>query len=202
MNQEIKSILDKIENKKNELDAFRDKFINHCKAFALEEFDNRITSAISNNPEKVKELGSDGLAPIKKETEEAKANLNSFVDSIFYQDELWLYKQSELTPENCPFFSYNVNGNRLPDIVEEPVRLLMSPIGKILIEHELESKEYWKESEGLMIYRYGLSPSNAMKDSLNEFSEKFDELFRLLEEMKVQKRKKESGEALDLWGKS
>lgn len=202
MDQEIKSILDKIESKKNELDALRDKFINHCKAFALEEFDERITSAIGKNPEKVKELGSKGLAPIKKETEEAKANLNNFVDSTLYKDELWLYKQGELTPENCPCSSYNVNGNRLPAIVEEPVRLLMSPIGKILIEHELESKEYWEESKGLMRYRYGFSPSNEMKISLNEFGEKFDELFRLLEEMKVQKRKKESGEALDLWSKS
>lgn len=202
MDQEIRAALDKIESKKKELDTFRDKFIDDCKMFAHQEFDEKIQSAIGNNPDKVKGLGSEGIAPIKQEIEIAKEALDSFVGSILKKDEIWLYKQAELTPENSPFHTYRVNGNRLPDIIEESVRLVLSSAGQILVRHDIDKNEQWEASGQYMRYRYGLSASQPMKDSLNAFSEKFDELFRLLETLKSQKRERERHEAIDLWNKS
>lgn len=202
MDIEINDTLNKIESKKQELDNFRDRFIDQCRVFASTQFDDLIDSAIRSNPEKIQELGVEGIAPIKQEVQEAKASLDSFVDKLLYEDDIWLYKQEEATPDNCPFHKYHVRGNRLPEVLEEPVKMLLSPAGEILVKHALTSNEQWEKSGDMMRYRYGYSPTATMKDTLNEFNEKFDEFYRLLEQLQEYKRQKASNEAKDLWDKS
>ena len=202
MDSEITAVIAQIETKKSELDAARDAFVQACKTFASNEINERIRSAISSNAEKVKELGEEGLAPIKKKVEEALANNDSFVEGIICQDSCWLYKQEELTTENCPFASYMVHGNRLPDIIDEPLRMLLSPAGVILLSSDLDTSEHWEKNGEIMRYRYGLNINSELKETMTAFGAKFDELYRLLEKLETLKAKKESNEALNLWDKS
>jgi len=202
MESEIKDTLTLIESQKSELEVEKNKFVEACKAFAKNEINDRIRSAISSNPQKVKELGSEGLAPIKRKVEEALTTIDSFVEDIICKDSIWLHTQEELTSKNCPVGSYMVHGNRLPDIVEEPLRLLLSPAGEILMSNDLDTSENWDKIGLLRRYRYGISWSKELIHYMDSFNFKFNELSRLLEKVEALKAKKESNEALNVWDKT
>lgn len=202
MDKEITNVLTQIDSKKSELDVERNKFVNACKSFAKNEINKRIRSAISSNPEKAKELGTEGLAPIKKEVEESLLTIDSYVEELICKDSFWLYKQENITTINCPFASYMVHGNRLPDIIDEPLRLLLSPAGVILMSYGLGTSEDWEKRGEMMRYRYGINIDDDLITSMKSFGSKFDELYRLLETLESLKIKKESGEALNLWDES
>ena len=201
MESEIKDTLALVESIKAELEVEKNKFVEVCKIFAKNEINERIRSAISSNSQKVKELGAEGLAPIKSKVEESLSTIDSFVESIFCTDSIWLHRQKELTSENCPFGSYTVHGNRLPDIVEEPLRMLLSPAGEIIMSNDLDTSDNWEKKGSMMRYRYGFSYSKELKDSMASIGDKFDELYRLLEKLDDLKARKESNEALNLWDK-
>lgn len=201
MHANIENVQSKITVKKEDLDQQRAKFIEACKTNIKQEINNYVRNAISSNPQKAKELGEEGLAPIKIELNKSLQTTENVVEKALLQKELWLHHQDILTTKICPYGHYSVHGNSLPKSIEKQLRKLLSPAGTIILKYELGDKDLWEEKGQYVHYKYGISFAEDQKETMSVFGDLFNELFYLLEELESLKAKKESTEALNLWDK-
>jgi len=201
MNSEISRTLALIESIKSELEIERCNFVELSKLFATNKSNDFIREAIITNASKVKELGMKGLAPIKRRIEEAFLCLDSFVEIIISDDSLWLYKQDVISSDNCPIGSYRISGNKFPDIINEPLRMIFSPIGIILLSNGLVPSKYWEKRDSIVLCQEEIDWNKELKDSMRIFNSKFDDMVCLLKTIENLKAQKESKEALELWNK-
>ncbi|MCE7521021.1 hypothetical protein LZG37_23065 [Halomonas titanicae] len=201
MNKDIDQIDIQIQAKKDELEADVSRFIEVCAAFAKEVLESKVRSAIHSQPERVEETGEAGLKKMKEEVEKAHVEMDKFTEDLINRDGLWAHRKGDLNTTGCEFGAYQQYGNRLPDQVEEQVRLLLSPAGRVLIENQFADPKDWENRDGLHRYRYGISWSDEQKAVMKSYGEKFSELWRLLEEKERLIAQKKGDQALDQWDK-
>jgi hypothetical protein len=125
--------------------------------------------------------------------------LDSFVEIIISDDLLWLYKQGVLSSEICPIGSYRISENNFPDILNEPLKTIFSPIGTVLLSNGLAPCKCWEKKDSIVICQNEIDWNKELKDSMRMFSSKFDEMVCLLKTIENLKAQKESKEALELW---
>ena len=199
MLQGVKEKLFEIDSKKLELDSLQKRFAIECKRFIANNIEGKVRSAIALNPEKVMELGRDGLKPVKNTVTQIINNISDSVDKIINNDELWLHKQEDLCSDNFSPGKYSMKGRRGPEILEDEVRKLLSPVGKILIQYNLDTSENWEEKNDCLYYRHNLDWSREMKDCMEQYSECFNELSGLVKEYESLSRHTRENDALELW---
>lgn len=199
MSNELDVLEEKISKIVSDLENLQSDVLDECKKFAVYKFDEIVRSTISNHPEKVQQLGHDGLKPIKIKAESIKENLPILTENKINQDELWLHRQAELTSNNCPFHAYHVYRNGLPDTLKEVVRSLLSPAGNLLLDSGLANQDEWRNKGDYIRYNYGFDVTEGLKKSIRTYSNLFDQLSRLLEEKKTLSAKLTSDGALALW---
>ena len=76
-----------------------------------------------------------------------------------------------------------MHGNRGPEIIEDAVRLLLSPAGEILMSHGFNIDREWERYGKTVRYRYGYDWSQGMKEIMKKMDNHFNELYKLLEEI-------------------
>ena len=199
MLQGVKERLSEIDSKKLELDSLQRRFVIECKRFAARIIEGKIRSAISLNHEKAMELGKEGLKPVKNQVNKIIDNISDSVEEIINNDELWLHSREELRTDNFPHGQYTMKGRHGPEILEEAVRKLLSPVGKILIQYNLDTDENWQEKTDYMYYRHDIDWSYEMKECMDQYKEQFDELSCLVKEYVLLSRKTRENDALELW---
>lgn len=195
---------EKIDLKLRELELIQKEFISECELFLKSKIDEFTKLSIKSNLKKVENLGKKGLLKMKKQIDEL--NIKDLVNTYINKDDLWLFRQKEITSYNCEFGKYfmDENINKIPDIIEDSVRLLFSPIGKILmdfglIDTDMKKFQDWKISGERVRYRWGFECSKGMKETMIKLNKSFKELHYLLKERESFKMDIEGDKALNLW---
>lgn len=201
MDKDIDQIDLQIKVKKGELEADVNRFVEVCAQFAKDLLESKIRSAIYSQPDRVEEIGEAGLKKMKEEVEQADSEMEEFAEDLINRDELWTHRKDNLKTTDCEFGAYHQYGNRLPEQVEEQIRLLISPAGRILMEHHFANPKDWENRGELHRYRYGIDWSDEQKAVMKSYGEKFSELRRLLEEKERLIAKKKGDQAIDHWDK-
>lgn len=199
MAKDIEHLEKQIEAKREELEGDVRRFIAACMRFAEDMLESKVRSAIHSHPERVEEIGEAGLKKMKGDVAEAHGQMEELVESLVNRDELWAHRKDDFSTKDYEFGSYYQHGNRLPDQVEDQIRLLLSPAGRILTEHQLANPQDWENRGGLQRYRYGIGWSDDQKSIMKSYGEKFSQLWRLIEEKEQLLAQKKGNQALRQW---
>ncbi|NOX35442.1 MAG: hypothetical protein GXP56_17215 [Deltaproteobacteria bacterium] len=199
MARDVKEKLFEIDSKKIELDFLQQQFLVECKRFAARSIEGKVRFAISSNPEKTMALGKAGLTPIKSHVNKMIDNVSDLVEKIINRPELWRHTEQSLSAENFPIDQYLAKKNKGPGIFEKPVKKILSPVGELLISHGLDTDKNWEKNEGTVMYRLPLAWSPEMKDCMDQYNERFNELSKLVYEYESLLTQSSGIDALDLW---
>ncbi len=199
MARDIKENLFEIDSKKIELDFLQQQFLVECKRFIAACIEGRVRAAISANPEKALELGRDGLAPLKGQVNRMLETVSDQVNERLGRDDLWRHKENQLDPARFEKDSYGFVGVKGPEMLEQALSSLLSPVGRILIHSGLDTAANWEEKEGEFVYRHPLDWSREMKQCIENYSLGFNALCDLITANKVLSAQRTGSDALDLW---
>ncbi|MFB1053057.1 hypothetical protein [Vibrio diabolicus] len=194
---ELDRIEHQIAQKVIELDKKRDEVIQECLSWVQEESNKMMRNAIAENPQRVRDLGTSGLKPIKDRFH--SLNYEGITQALLGSDDIWLHKQNKLTRENCPLSSYMVHGNRLPEKIEEGLRCSLSLIGDMLLEYQLTDPSHWATKGEITRYRYGLTFGTKIKEKVKAYNDSFTDLYWMLETLDNARSQLDSNSALNLW---
>jgi hypothetical protein len=199
MVRDVKEKLFEIDSKKIELDFLQQQFLVECKRFAAQTIERIVRLAIFSNSEKAIALGKEGLKPVKERINNIIDDISDLVDKIVNNNELWFHTRETLTAKNFPTDQYLLKGNQGCEILEPPLKKLLSPIGEILMTHALDTQKNWKKNQVSIIYRHPLDWSIEMNQCIEQYNERFNELAKLVQEYETLSTQGSGNEALDLW---
>lgn len=199
MARDIKEKLFEIDSKKVELDFLQQQFLVECKRFAATCIEGKVRTAISANPEKAIALGRDGLRPVKEQVNHMVETVSDQVEKILDQDNLWLHKQSELEQDLFEQGAYAFEGANRPEILEQALLKLLSPVGGLLIKIDLDTLDNWEEKDGNFLYRHPLNWTMEMKQCIENYNLGLNELSDLMAAYQKLLKQSTGSDALDLW---
>ncbi|MBU2630722.1 MAG: hypothetical protein KKE61_19080 [Proteobacteria bacterium] len=199
MARDVKEKLFEIDSKKIELDFLQQQFLVECKRFAAQSIEGKVRFAISSNAKKAITLGKLGLTPIKNQVNDMIDNISDMVDKIVNQGQLWLHTRETLVAKDFPTDQYLVKGSRGPEILETALKKILSPLGKLLITHGLDTDKNWEENHETLLYCHPLDWSKEMSHCIRQYNERFNELSKLVEEYESLSMQSSGNDALDLW---
>ncbi len=199
MARDIKEKLFEIDSKKIELDFLQQQFLVECKRFAATCIEGKVRAAISVNPEKALALGREGLTPVKQQVNQMVETVSDKVEKVLDQDILWLHKETELEPDRFERDAYDFDGARGPDILEQALLNLLSPVGALLMGQNLDKSDNWEEKDGKFIYRHPLDWTREMKQCIEKYSREFNVLSDLVDAYQELSKQSTGSDALDLW---
>jgi hypothetical protein len=199
MVRDIKEKQFEIDSKKLELDFIKKQFLIECKRFAAQQIEGRVRQAISSHAQTALALGKKGLKPIKKQVNEMMESVSDLVDATVNLDDIWLHTNETLIAECFPENHYAINDSGGPDILNSAIKKLLSPTGELLLAHDLDTSENWKTIDGDIIFGHELELSQEMRQCIQQYNERFNELAKLVCEFELLSSKNSGSDALELW---
>lgn len=199
MTRDLKEKLFEIDSKKIELDFLQQQFLVESKRFIAQNMERCARNAVSSNPQKALSLGKEGLAPVKTKIEELTNNVSDMVDSQINREALWHHHQEDLRTDNFKPDAYACEDGQYPADIKEALILLLSPVGKILMDHDLDGDQNWKNTGETVKYLGSPAWTKEMVRCITEYSDRFSELSRLVAEYEILTQQSAGNDALDLW---
>ncbi len=199
MARDAKEKLFEIDSKKIELDFLRQQFLVECKRYAAQCIEGKVRTAISANAEKALALGREGLLPIKTRVNQMIDKTSELVEEVINQDHLWRHSNETLSVKNFPRDHYRLNGNCGPGILDKAFKQVLTPVGTLLMEHELDTEKNWRPGPNGMVYRHPLHWSPEMLACITRYNDRFNELAGLVEAYEELSKQDSGSDALDLW---
>ncbi len=188
----------------DQMESLAQDFIGATQSFAIEMFESHVKGARHDNPEHAIELGVEGLKKLKTDLEKLVSNASEIVGRHLNQDSLWPHRESSANNARFHRFStHRMSGNRLPDVLEEPVRLILGHVGEILIDHgfaELDGP--WGKRSGAPRYNYGFPCSEKMTKIINQYAGRHEELTKVDKQIEELEHQKAQAIAASLWDKA
>lgn len=211
---EVKIALEKEKCEKyiNEAEKVKDDCIN----LIINDIKNRIKRGIEEYVKKdvdnTNELGLEKLSILKKKMNEHILNVDNLKEVISNKNiEIWKVSQDFI--ETIDFNTgdnfgkqYN-NKKEIFSNVEDIIKNEYSKIGNLLHEFNyLNQKENsgreWEIKRGDYVYKYGISLSDKLRDSLKEYEKIFSEYFKSNENIVKYVQEFKETNALLLWSKA
>ena len=211
---EVKIALEKEKCEKyiNEAEKVKDDCIN----LIINDIKNRIKRGIEEYVKKdvdnTNELGLEKLSILKKKMNEHILNVDNLKEVISNKNiEIWKVSQDFI--ETIDFNTgdnfgkqYN-NKKEINPNVEDIIKNEYSKIGNLLHEFNyLNQKENsgreWEIKRGDYVYKYGISLSDKLRDSLKEYEKIFSEYFKSNENIVKYVQEFKETNALLLWSKA
>ncbi len=199
MARDVKEKLFEIDSKKIELDFLQKQFLVECKRFAAQSIEGKVRQAISANPQKAMDLGKKGLKPVKDQVNNMMDSVSELVESIINKDDIWLHTNETLEIKGFPKNHYATNGTLGPNILETALKKLLSPTGKILLLHNLDTDKNWETCSNEVLYRHSMDWSLEMCRCIEQYNDRFNELSKLVGEYEILTEQSSGNDALDLW---
>jgi len=199
MARDVREKLFEIESKKIELDFLQQQFLVECKRFSAQTIEGKVRLAISSNHGKAIALGREGLKPIKDKVVHMVDTVSDLVEETVNSPLLWLHTRETLVASNFPEDYYLIKDNLGPEILESALKKILSPIGEILMFHGLDSDKNWENHQGTFLYRQPLDWSKEMRQCIEKYNKRFNELSKLVHEYESLSLESSSNDALDLW---
>ncbi len=199
MARDLKEKLFEIDSKKIELDFIQHQFLIECKRFAAQAIEGVVRRAVSSNSAKAMALGKEGLRPIKDQVNKILDDISDNVETVINRDELWMHKKEISDTGKLSADMYTTKGKTGPELLEIPIKKILSPVGELLTAHELDNEQNWEKTQNFMKYRHNLEWSHEMCKCMDQYNRRFNELVKLMEEYKSICRQNSGNEALDLW---
>jgi hypothetical protein len=199
MARDVREKLFEIDSKKIELGFLQQQFIVECKRFTAQNIEGIVRLAISSYPKKAISLGEKGLKPVKDQINALINNVSDMVEEHINTPRLWLHEQESLSSKDYLGNAYSTTGSQGPEMLETGLKKALSPAGEILISSGLDTDKNWEQTPDGMIYRHALSWTREMSKCIKHYSERFNELSKLVSEYESLSVQNAGNDALDLW---
>ena len=180
------------------------KFLQNTVLFLCDWSRQTVERAVTSSPELTKQLGKEGLSRLKSELAQLTREMPDHVQKHLNKNELWLHR-GEIPPrDKYSQGPYDFHSNRQPDKVNDQVRILLGYAGALLVKFGLamyDKNSSWEQDTATAStkFKYGFDWSEDMKRCLLTYSEIYNRLSQLAEELASTKRQKAETEAKELW---
>jgi hypothetical protein len=195
IDQQIKQTEMNAEQIRKRLDDFKDSFIRIVKPFVVAYYRQQAESSVRNNPALAQQLGTAGLAPIKRKIEELIKQSESNVEALFSRPEFWPHLNKPM-PDSSDLYSETKN---------DPIRALRKalwPVFPILGEVGLASKEFLRMGMGQQYYPYALPDFSQFQQVWKNYREIYESYFQMLQQIAALQKQKAEHEAKTIWDKA
>jgi hypothetical protein len=192
IDQQIKQTEMNAEQIKSRLDDFKESFIRIVKPFVVTYYRKEAESWVRNKPALTQQLGTAGLAPIKKKIEELIKRSESNVEALFSRAEFWPHLNQ---PMPNPYEMYS---EMKPDPIQA-LRKALWPVFPILGEAGLVDKDFLKMGTGQQYYPYALPDFPQFEQTRKNYREIYEAYFQTLQQLQALQKQKAAQEAKSLW---
>ena len=211
---EISDFDTQISDLETEIESVKVKMEDVCRGFlvatdkfAVKWFEERAERAVTSNPEVVKNLDAERLRKLKAALEKLVLRVPKIVEKHVNDDKYWAHR-GELTGDSFSHIGrYRIYGRSVPDEMDSAVREALGYVGGLLSEYGLadvgDHREWAMDYPGPHPkYRREYKWSEEMNAALNRYSELYNRLLKLSQELKEVKNSKAQAEAKHLWDKA
>ena len=211
---EISDFDTQINDLETEIESLKVKMEDVCRGFlvatdkfAVKWFEERAERAVTSNPEVVKRLDAERLRKLKAALERLVLRVPKMVEKHVNADKYWAHR-GELAGDSFSHLGrYRIYGRSVPDEMDNAVREVLGYVGGLLSEYGLadvgDHKEWAMDYPGPHPrYRREYKWSEEMNAALNRYSELYNKLLKLGQELKEVKNSKAEAEAKHLWDKA
>ncbi len=187
------------------LEKSRGEFKDALSAFAIDWVEKELERyLIKENPEKARQLGVVGMAPIKKDLKELQKRLPEVVNGTVFDDSAWPHREEFLKkmgskPKDLCF--------RIDEYLLQIIHRVINSLGPILKQYSLvpfDHRNAWQLDNGKPYHNhnYGFNLSEALRKALGDYIEEFREMERAQGALQKLLEEKAQAEARLLWEKS
>lgn len=203
---EIDQKISDLEKQLNDLQGSMEEVRNRFRRSVLDYASNWIKDTlerhlIKENPEKTKQLGKSGIDALKVEFKNVIKQLPKNVNNIINDNKKWPHR----TESGFTLKEIETASCKIPDILTEMIRLIISHLGPILKKYELvQFEKYggWELQGEKVIYIYGINLSPELVQIISNYKERFHDYEKTLKDLTSFKKNKAQEEARILWEKN
>ena len=204
---QISDLETEIESAKVKMEDVCRGFLVATDKFAVKWFEERAERAVISNPEVVKRLDAERLRKLKAALERLVLRVPKMVEKHVNADKYWAHRDELAGDPLSHFGRYRIYGRSVPDEMDNAVREALGYVGVLLSEYGLadvgDHKEWAMDYPGTHPkYRREYKWSEEMNAALNRYSELYNRLLRVGQELKEVKNSKAEAEAKHLWDKA
>jgi uncharacterized coiled-coil protein SlyX len=188
----IEKLSQDIVEQKKQLEATRYEIRDLIKETAINWFRKEVQDTLTSDAERSKELGIEGLRPLRSDLDKLIASVPELVEQIT-ADKYWAHCR---TLPTVPFQSQQILKNEYPDVIYDNLRNLFWHVGPILTRYGFKPYGYSDQK-----YNSGLVLPDEIDKKLRGYKEQYRSLNSLNDKLISTKRDKSGAEINDLWGK-
>lgn len=184
------------------------EFLDSSIEYIAAEFKEKVEGGLMSNPEIAKALGKEGLRGLKSECKNLIAKAPDLANHYLNINEYWGHRGK--IPEEKEKRSWRYHLNRqfgpLDGPLDEGIRITLGYAGELLERYKLANIEArvsceWERKQGSQQVRYaiGYGWSEKMTKLIKIYSDQYDQLIKLDDDLKKIKEEKSRAEAKNLW---
>jgi len=219
MSEKLEDILAIKENELLSLCAImqeiRVKFIISTSDFAAKWYEETAKQYIKKYSEISLNLSTDSFGDLKKKVKMLVAESKEISEKVLGQSGIWWHEKPELHSAVSQYDQLGNQqvGNKYPEVVDRPVRIVLGELGGILEEFGFRvrtsvtfgphNEEYWfektEEKTTSPYFPHMLEWSKQMQETLNEYNQLYKQAMLLLQSIQMIRDEIKKRKIIDLW---
>lgn len=161
---------------------------------------------VTDNAEKSYEVGADNLKLLKHDVQLLIERSHELINEHLDKEELWWHQK-----ENSKTYRH-INDHRIPDFLEEQLRLVYGELGKVFEKHKIITiREHsdtltntggmsdFGRKNGKVRYSYSFDLNEDVLQALNHYSEEHRKATALISQIEDLKKEKSVTQIGDVW---
>lgn len=205
----------KIGNLEKEMKIFREQMEKTCddfliatNEFIIDWFNKSVQDSVQRNPDITKKHGIEGLRNLKSDLNDLILRVPDLVNQHLNKDAYWGHRDTISDGKEKLWGRYSLYRALGPidGPLDEGTRIIFGYVGEILIKYgyvslnETKIVNYWTSiGSNRLRYSIGYNWSEKMSEIFKKYSDQYDKLIKMDNELKSLKRNKSEAEAKNLW---
>ncbi|MCP1184981.1 hypothetical protein [Paenibacillus sp. 1781tsa1] len=204
--EEIARKQTEVEAKKDEMAHIHTVFMQRLALFFNKLYAEKAKKLVTDNAEKSYEVGEDNLKLLKQDVQLLIERSHELISEHLDKEELWWHQR-----ENSKTYRH-INEHRIPDFLEEQLRLVYGELGKVFEKHKIITiREHsdtrthtgvmsdFGRKNGKIRYAYSFDLSEDVLQALNIYSEEHRKATVIISQIEELKREKAVTQIGDVW---
>lgn len=201
--EKIEAAAERLKSLREEMAEARDRLAAALGEFAAGWFERQLKSAIDRNPQRVKELGLEGVRALKAALVDLQNNVGGIVQARFLEEVEWPDEQDQPPGWSMNPYALSTGHSRFPKVYDDQVRRVLGAVQPVMGEYGLsiDGPDRPERSHGDR-FPYALDVPSELREPVKAYGDLCDEFARAWAMQIHAEKAKAKAEAEDLWNRA
>lgn len=205
--EKIGKLEDEMKTLREQMEKTCIEFLDATKEFVSDSIKAKVENGLMSNSEIAKSLGKEGLRGLRSECQSLITNVPELVNQNLNINEFWGHRGK--IPEDREKRSWRYRMHRQLGPLDGPldagIRIILGYAGELLEKYQLihigsrGSIEWERKSGSIVRYAIGYNWSEKMTMLIKTYSDQYDQLIKLDDDLRKMKDEKSRAEVKNLW---